>query len=292
MCFVDLQFAGWKKDWISMCQKQHICRVDAGIVCSTLFMVLSLPNSLLASPKSAPASFRDFSRYQIIIDKEVFGKPISKTEERSESHPKPMDDRENFFKGIRLVFMNKVNGVVSHVSFVNVADKNRIYYMKVGETEDGITLVSADYVAEEVVLRKGELECVVTMRGEMLSAGTTAPGAAIRPDLPFSAAGATPPHPATIRISYRDWRRQAQAAADERLRKQAEAQAEAHARISPEEQERLLQDYQKKLIKARGEDGPPLPVPLTEETDNELVAGGFLPPRQPDQPPVTDTEAR
>jgi hypothetical protein len=76
-------------------------------------------------------------------------------------------------------------------------------------------------------------------------------------------------------ISDPDRRKRTQDAADERLRKAVEAQS----KIPPEELERHLRQYNMELIRAKGENGPPLPIPLTDEEDNRLVVEGFLPPR-------------
>lgn len=48
------------------------------------------------------------------------------------------------------------------------------------------------------------------------------------------------------------------------------------AELSPEEVGALLQEYQKELIRS-GQ--PPLPIPLTPETDRQLVEEGVLPPQ-------------
>jgi hypothetical protein len=50
--------------------------------------------------------------------------------------------------------------------------------------------------------------------------------------------------------------------------------------LSDEERRRKIMDYQMDLIRSRGKKGPPLPIPLTKEMDDQLVAEGVLPPQQ------------
>jgi len=45
--------------------------------------------------------------------------------------------------------------------------------------------------------------------------------------------------------------------------------------------EAQLREYNLKIIEAGGELGPALPIPLTQEEDDELVRKGVLPPQQP-----------
>jgi hypothetical protein len=47
--------------------------------------------------------------------------------------------------------------------------------------------------------------------------------------------------------------------------------------LSEEEIAQMLQEYQKELLRS-GQ--PPLPIPLTPETDRQLVEEGILPPQE------------
>ena len=51
--------------------------------------------------------------------------------------------------------------------------------------------------------------------------------------------------------------------------------AEASRQLSEDEIERQLREYQMRLIR---EGRTPLPIPITEEMDAQLVAEGILPP--------------
>jgi hypothetical protein len=64
-----------------------------------------------------------------------------------------------------------------------------------------------------------------------------------------------------------------------RRREERERQAAAvpEVKLSPEELEKQLKEYQMKVIR---EGLPPLPIPLTKEMDDQLVKEGVLPPQE------------
>jgi hypothetical protein len=56
-------------------------------------------------------------------------------------------------------------------------------------------------------------------------------------------------------------------------------ESEERVKIGAEQLEAQLREYNLELIRARGEKGPPLPIPLSPQEDDQLVEEGVLPPR-------------
>lgn len=234
---------------------------------TTLFLVPLLPAATVAMASPDISARADFARYAIIIDRAPFGKP--------EELPPPTNivvvvvspEDLNRLKSIRLAGMTLDGDRVELVGLVDDAAK-KPYLLKPGDSEDGITVVSADAATWAVTIRVGSTEQTMVMQspsGKPVEAnGVVLPSAGNTKLLPER------------QLSPAERRKRLQDATDERLRKAAEAQS----KIPPEVMERHLQNYNDYLIRSKGENGPPLPIQLTEEIDNRLVADGFLPPRQ------------
>jgi hypothetical protein len=64
-------------------------------------------------------------------------------------------------------------------------------------------------------------------------------------------------------------------------------------RVDPNttEEMKILQKYNMDIMRARGKMGPPLPIPITEEMDDQLVQEGVIPPKKKTvQPPSRKKE--
>ncbi|HBA84891.1 MAG TPA: hypothetical protein DCZ95_12425 [Verrucomicrobia bacterium] len=134
------------------------------------------------------------------------------------------------------------------------SQSNQSFFLGEGESENGVELVFADYDKEEAVLRKESQMAVITLTsGEIQTLN------------PQQQERITSPSP---RISYSVRR-----AARERVRREALPQP----KYMGEELENHLQEYQMDVIR---QGLPPLPLPLTPEMDDQLVAEGVLPPVQ------------
>lgn len=272
----------------------------AGVSAVLFFTLVEIPG--LAAGKSAgpaapatPASaYKDFSRYQPIIDRKPFGEPpVINTGPQ----PEPISPvTANYLSTLKLGYIGIVNGVVTRVTLIEGASvvpgkapKNLT--LEVGETEDGLTLVSADYENECVMVSKDGCAPQPVYMSAKKGAPAAVPGT--RPPAiganGFTAARSPVPVPSTDKpaLSYLQRRKMAQDAADERLKKAAEEQA----KIDPVALEKHLNNYQMDLIRAGGEKGPPLPIPLTEDMDNQLVSEGVLPPREAVAAPAPATPA-
>lgn len=202
------------------------------------------------------ASGADFTRYQVILDRMPFGVEPS-AEALAAAAAKPEAPKELFTRTLKMcaVTRNLLNGELQ-VGIMDAASKKN-YFLRVGETEDGITVVEADYDGERALLRKDGDEAWLGMNDAV--AMTRAPmvgqqQVAKVPDVAVKFAGP----PAVPQILHA-----------ERLKPALVGEALKHH----------LEQYQMDLIRAGGTKGPPLPMELTPEMDAKLVREGVLPPQ-------------
>lgn len=162
------------------------------------------------------------------------------------------------------------------VGFVDVKVKPpKSYYMQVGDTRDGITLVEADYANERALLEKGGERYPISMAGgDAPVPAPASPGMRTPPGLPGRNVSSVQKRlPAGA--SYKERLKRRQQALAERNRRRAEA-PEVPA-LTGEEFSEYLKEYQMDLIR---KGMPPLPIPLTQEMDDQLVEEGVLPPAE------------
>jgi hypothetical protein len=230
---------------------------------------LFLAGALLASSAWGTA---DFATYQTIIDRKPFGDEPKPGAEG----PKEIPLEQSFAKELRLTtVIDTPSG--PRVGFQNTRTQKN-YWMAVGDVEDEIELVDMDYDGEWARVRKG----ADTQTLRMSPAGTLAAGGAATAGLTPSGAPRLPGLPAvgvtaggTNVLSYAALRAARKAELDAARAKRLQ---EAKQTLTGEALQAYLKEYQMNLIRARGEMGPPLPIPLTPEMDSQLVAEGVLPP--------------
>jgi hypothetical protein len=199
----------------------------------------------------------DFARYQVILNRMPFG--VEPTPESlAAALAKPEPPRELFTRNLKMcaVTRNLLNGDVQ-VGLMDLSTKKN-YFLRVGETEDGITVVEADYEGETALLRKDGDEERLGMSDAVAMTTVTSPAGA-------SAARAGVAKSVPRGISPRQAVREVKV---------------APPKLTGEALEKHLQSYQMDLIRAGGEKGPPLPMELTPEMDEQLVNEGVLPPME------------
>jgi hypothetical protein len=134
---------------------------------------------------------------------------------------------------------------------------NKNFFLSVGQTEENIELVSANYQDEEAVLRKGsEMALVKLQSGEI-----------------------QPLSPAEQRERLNTPQGRRPSYAERRMMRQQQRQVEPppQPKYTGPELEQHLEQYQMEVIR---QGLPPLPIPLTPEMDAQLVTEGVLPPAQ------------
>ncbi len=214
----------------------------------------------------------DFSHYEIILQRKPFGAPPPVVIVQP---PQPTIAPEDaFIKNLRLCAITEDDDGI-RVGLVDLMAKPpKSYFLYVGDIEDGIELVQADYAKESALLRKGVEEYWISMvddKGMVIATPASTPtptGGIGEPSgvvMPPGVGVAT-----ERRLSYAERLRKRREAEEARMQEIA-----ARPQLEPEEMEKKLQDFQMQVIR-RGE--PPLPIPLTPEMDDQLVAEGVLPP--------------
>ncbi len=200
------------------------------------------------------AAVPSLDRYRVILERKPFGDPPPESIEPS---PSTITADESFTRHIRVSAMLEMEDGSVRVGIVDVQNNDN-YFLAVGETRNGLELVSADYENEEAVLKKGlEMAVVKLKAGEVQI---------------------IQPHEQSARL--REARDRRPTTYEERRRARAE-RMQSDQRDPPqpvysgEELERHLRDYQMEVIR---QGLPPLPIPLTEDMDRQLVEEGVLPP--------------
>ncbi len=191
----------------------------------------------------------DFQRYSIILDRKPFGEAPPPEEDIREI---PLS--ESFARHLRLCALLEDEELGIRVGLVNSQTK-KDFFLAVGDIEDGIELVSASYEEEEAVVKKGSEMAVINLKSSDIKPLNA------RQQKERMAKRAKRPSYAERRKAREERRRQKPPPPD--------------PKYVGEELEKHLQDYQMEVIR---QGLPPLPIPLTDEMDNQLVDEGVLPP--------------
>ena len=237
-----------------------------------------------------------FSRYEIIIARKPFGTPPP-----AAATPTVVDtaaaqqaqEEQKLARQINMVAVNKTPAGKTAVGFIDKSEKpERNYYINVGETVNGFTVVEASYEDETATLSKDEVTITLKLGQGLVKGGEPAA-------LPAPAAGAAParvppvtappPHPnpppaaaaAQRTLSSESFRerlarqRAEREAAEAARQKRAVLDAEARAeKITKDELEKATREINLNLIRQGMK--PISPVTLTPEEDAEMVRLGVF----------------
>lgn len=219
--------------------------------------------ALIAISANAGLNVTDFSRYEVILSRQPFGAPPERVAEPTAPQPAAEDQ----FKNYRLVGITRGEDEDVSVGIVDLgANPPNSIFLGLGGSDQGLTLVDADFELEGALIRKGREEKWLYLGGSMaMGESVTA--------VHGGASGASESTSKGV-SSYIERMR---ARREERLAKPVEP-----PKYTGEELQKHLREYNMELIRsaAKGETkGPPLPIPLTEDEDKQLVEEGVLPPR-------------
>jgi hypothetical protein len=235
-----------------------------------------------------------FSRYEIIIDRKPFGTPPP-----AAAAPAAVDnaavqqaqEEQKLARQINMVAVNKTPAGKTAVGFIDKSEKpERNYYINVGETVNGFTVVEASYEDETATLRKDEVTITLKLGQGLVKGGAPAPAPAAgaaparvppvtapppRPNPPPAAAGA---QRTLTSESFRERlarQRAEREAAEAARQKRAVLDAEARAeKITKDELEKATREINLNLIRQGMK--PISPVTLTPEEDAEMVRLGVF----------------
>ena len=226
--------------------------------CSPL--LLALCSMLLALRSQAVA---DFSRYAPIIERRPFGEVVIPKEPVAPvvTVQKP----PAFVRNLRMCAITESAAGV-RVGFVDIRAKPpKPYYMYLGDEEDGILLVEADFNNETCMLRKDAEQFPMKLGvspDDMIAEESSETE-------PKSVSSQSSSHKPPGKTSYAERRRK-------RLMAMRRKAAEAR-KLNEQEAEAALREHQMDLIR---QGKTPLSIPLTQEMDDQLVREGFLPPQE------------
>ena len=241
-----------------------------------------------------------FSRYEIIIDRKPFGTPPP-----AAAAPAAVDnaavqqaqEEQKLARQINMVAVNKTPAGKTAVGFIDKSEKpERNYYINVGETVNGFTVVEASYEDETATLRKDEVTITLKL-GQWLVKGGAPAALPVPPPAP--AAGTVPPRMPPVTAppprpnpppaaagaqrtltseSFRERlarQRAAREAAEAARQKRAVLDAEARAeKITKDELDKATREINLNLIRQGMK--PISPVTLTPEEDAEMVRLGVF----------------
>lgn len=218
--------------------------------------------ALLVAPGAGIVSAKPtFERYQVILDRKPFGEVVV---QEKEEKPVPAAARPSFAKTLKVCAITQ-SELGIRVGLVDIQEKPpESFFLWVGESYAGIELVDADYEAAGALLRQGSQQEWIYMDEKQ---GPTRAAASA----PSSSASAA------RRRTYAERLRQRREAMKKRV------ETAQPSKLSGEELKQHLKEYQMNLIRAKGELGPPLPIPLTPEMDAQLVKEGVLPPLEEEE---------
>jgi hypothetical protein len=211
---------------------------------------------------AAHAASVPFSRYEVILARKPFGEPPAPpTPVASGATVPAQPPAPSFVKELRLCGLTQSPrwGITAGVVDIRT---QKSYLLRVGETDDEIEMVDADFDAGAVKLRKGADTQWLYLEGS--EGANTRAGMATSSGTPTTPVGSGTPQ------SYADRLR-----ARRETSKVPKVREVAAPKLTGEELEKYLQQYQMDVIR-RGD--PALPVPLTPEMDQQLVKEGFLEP--------------
>lgn len=217
----------------------------------------------LVCAAASAESVSEFGRFQVIVDRKPFGNRAEAVSAAAPAGPQAGSLRIS-------AIVEDEDGV--RVGLIDLQGNGSLF-LRVGETENGVCVVSADPMKEEAVIRRGSE--LVTLRMEGGAPRMQAPEPQTRP-----VRIAVPATPADRERQSQQRRELALARIQARREAAMRAQGEAGTNLIPQvtgpELEKKLQEYQMEVIR-RGD--PPLPIPLTREMDEQLVSEGVLPPQ-------------
>lgn len=215
----------------------------------------------------------DFSRYAPILERRPFSSPVA-AEPVAPPPAVTVEAPPAFVQHLRMVAVTESPAGV-RVGFVNIREKPpKTYFLFVGDSDDGILLAEADYDRERALLRKDGEQYWLSMGEATSSAPEPAPSMPSRSPRGVQRAQVT-----AQPVSGENENARAMSYAERRRQRIEEMRqrAQESRNLSEEEVEKRLREYQMKLIR---EGKTPLPIPITEEMDAQLVKEGILPPAE------------
>jgi hypothetical protein len=228
----------------------------------------------------------DFSRYEVILQRRPFGEAPADSLTASLSPTPVVQAGPSFADRIQLCALTQ-RGDTYSVGIVDNAQKPaRTYFLRVGESEDGIQVLDVDYADERVLLRKSTDERWVDMNGIASGGRGASPSPVTRgftrsPSRSAARQKMLKRRPTGLTREQYNAERASGIRPAPRSPRSVLMGSPSPSSLTSEERMANLRKYNMDLIRAGGEAGPALPIPLSTEEDAQLVAEGHLAPPSP-----------
>ncbi|MEI7437632.1 MAG: hypothetical protein WCL16_12585 [bacterium] len=221
----------------------------------------------------------DFERYMVILERKPFGAEAPVV--AAGTAPAAVPDAESFIKTLKMTAITKNDLTESVCVGLSDTTTKKNYFLTVGDEEDGIALVEADYDHDRALLRKAGDSRWINMNGDV-AAGAAAPSLRGLPPPPSLASvrsvvrGSSSGPPGLTTEQYQRTRHLRPMPSPPSSSLGRGDASPGGVKLSNEEIEAKLRKYNMDLIRAGGEKGIPLPIELSPEEDAQLVKEGVL----------------
>lgn len=213
----------------------------------------------------------DRTQYDVIVERNIFGEKPKQAEVDAAALARVAQQPQVAFSAtFKLTMLRRDDNVGEVCAIEDSRNPAWHAYLGVGESLDGISIKKIDLDAKGVLLGKDGRD------DEWIFFGGAGIAAASRPTM--GAAVPVPPN-----VGSRSFARGARHAPirTASVAPVPQPQVQPKPPMTPQEVEQMdahLQELQKNIIRTAGEAGPPLPIELTKDSDDQLVREGFLPP--------------
>lgn len=214
-------------------------------------------------PSASGVVVSDFGRYEIILQRRPFGEAPPSVNLAAPAAP-VIPTGPSFADALTMCAITAGGGAI-RVGFVDTKVRPpKTYFLFVGDSEDGIEVVEANYEEETVTLSKDGDTRQLQMGGG---------GGAVN--------GTRPVREESARhlIEGKGFK-SSKVRAVSAVRKRRIEERKRRSLQLPELHGQVLEKYQREYnMEVIRQGAPPLPIPLTPEEDATLVAEGVLPPQ-------------
>lgn len=221
--------------------------------------------------------------YQPIIDAKPFGNMAAVAETDTTALVEQQKQKEEIAQKFRMCGITDMPDGTRKIAFLDETSGQAVsYLLAVGETQNGFSLVSADYEREYATLTKDGLTFTLGLGKGLIDAPP--PKVEVAPSPEVTVAPTTTPtsHRRGGTFRARLLRRQAAKAEAEASERKA-----LHDRVAEAEAEKIKAARRVQIERIKQGLAPTQPITLTREEDAELEAAGVFREVKPQQKPAT-----
>lgn len=224
--------------------------------------------------------------YQPIIDAKPFGDMAALAETDTASLAEQQKQKEEIAQKFRMCGITDMPDGTRKIAFLDeTTGQAASYLLAVGETQNGFTLVSADYAREYATLTKDGLTLTLGLGKGLIDAPPPEVEEPPPPEITVTPAAAPAEPPKAGSFRARLLRRQAAKAEAEASERKA-----LHDRVAEAEAEKIKAARRVQIERIKQGLAPTQPITLTREEDAELEAAGVF--REPKPQPKPEAQPK